>query len=153
MRISDWSSDVCSSDLPDSTFSEDADSVGELYFREWPGILKVTNYAMAQEQSRTFSCADGDHEVSVTVDSAKIQVNLTRDNVKGARLVVIDGQHRLFALNTLMTHDRSLIEGLTRSEEHTSELQSLMRISYAVFCWKKKTTKIKIIEYRQDMQD
>src|SRR3546814_2333606 len=26
-----------------------------------------------------------------------------------------------------------------RSEEHTSELQSLMRISYAVFCWKKKT--------------
>src|SRR3546814_7718230 len=27
-----------------------------------------------------------------------------------------------------------------RSEEHTSELQSLMRISYAVFCWKKKTT-------------
>src|SRR3546814_7983609 len=29
-------------------------------------------------------------------------------------------------------------EGLTRSEEHTSELQSLMRISYAVFCLKKK---------------
>src|SRR3546814_1349225 len=28
-----------------------------------------------------------------------------------------------------------------RSEEHTSELQSLMRISYAVFCWKKKITK------------
>src|SRR3546814_1352048 len=33
----------------------------------------------------------------------------------------------LVALNTAM-----------RSEEHTSELQSLMRISYAVFCWKKK---------------
>src|SRR3546814_7462964 len=30
--------------------------------------------------------------------------------------------------------------GLVRSEEHTSELQSLMRISYAVFCLKKKTT-------------
>src|SRR3546814_5508384 len=30
---------------------------------------------------------------------------------------------------------------LERSEEHTSELQSLMRISYAVFCWKKKTHK------------
>src|SRR3546814_4867234 len=29
---------------------------------------------------------------------------------------------------------------VTRSEEHTSELQSLMRISYAVFCWTKKTT-------------
>src|SRR3546814_3731864 len=32
-----------------------------------------------------------------------------------------------------------------RSEEHTSELQSLMRISYAVFCLKKKKTKYKII--------
>src|SRR3546814_9002396 len=31
-----------------------------------------------------------------------------------------------------------------RSEEHTSELQSLMRISYAVFCLKKKTTQTKI---------
>src|SRR3546814_3958240 len=30
--------------------------------------------------------------------------------------------------------------GAMRSEEHTSELQSLMRNSYAVFCWKKKTT-------------
>src|SRR3546814_10332373 len=30
---------------------------------------------------------------------------------------------------------------ITRSEEHTSELQSLMRISYAVFCFKKKNTK------------
>src|SRR3546814_7570111 len=35
---------------------------------------------------------------------------------------------------------------LARSEEHTSELQSLMRISYAVFCLKKKT---KINKYRQ----
>src|SRR3546814_10797467 len=33
-------------------------------------------------------------------------------------------------------------EGLPRSEEHTSELQSLMRIPYAVFCLKKKKTKI-----------
>src|SRR3546814_1569682 len=35
----------------------------------------------------------------------------------------------------------SLYDEVTRSEEHTSELQSLMRISYAVFCLKKKTTK------------
>src|SRR3546814_6538933 len=34
--------------------------------------------------------------------------------------------------------DRRWIEQLVRSEEHTSELQSLMRISYAVFCLKKK---------------
>src|SRR3546814_1061734 len=35
-------------------------------------------------------------------------------------------------------------EGGKRSEEHTSELQSLMRISYAVFCWKKKQKKKKL---------
>src|SRR3546814_2958183 len=38
-------------------------------------------------------------------------------------------------------HARSLQLARQRSEEHTSELQSLMRISYAVFCLKKKTTK------------
>src|SRR3546814_10208739 len=43
----------------------------------------------------------------------------------------------------------------TRSEEHTSELQSLMRISYAVFCLKKKnhnryTTKTNLLVYKQD---
>src|SRR3546814_3278545 len=37
-----------------------------------------------------------------------------------------------------------------RSEEHTSELQSLMRISYAVFCLKKKTTYKKNISYQQN---
>src|SRR3546814_6730467 len=35
----------------------------------------------------------------------------------------------------------SAIEGIQRSEEHTSELQSLMRISYAVFCLKQKQKK------------
>src|SRR3546814_8079377 len=42
---------------------------------------------------------------------------------------------------------RALFDGqiaLSRSEEHTSELQSLMRISYAVFCLKKKKQSIKI---------
>src|SRR3546814_17950444 len=40
-------------------------------------------------------------------------------------------------------------DGLTRSEEHTSELQSLMRISYAVFCLKKKTTTTDILNIQQ----
>src|SRR3546814_6824452 len=38
----------------------------------------------------------------------------------------------------LFDDDRATTVGYTRSEEHTSELQSLMRISYAVFCLKKK---------------
>src|SRR3546814_4524366 len=41
----------------------------------------------------------------------------------------------------LYTDAAPMIEGEFRSEEHTSELQSLMRISYAVFCLKKKKTK------------
>src|SRR3546814_3679401 len=44
-----------------------------------------------------------------------------------------------FCFYTLRTGDgRALRSRLKRSEEHTSELQSLMRISYAVFCLKKK---------------
>src|SRR3546814_2855183 len=46
-----------------------------------------------------------------------------------ARAVVADDSHLVAAPDT---------EGQERSEEHTSELQSLMRISYAVFCLKKK---------------
>src|SRR3546814_4679994 len=42
-------------------------------------------------------------------------------------------QHRVIAAMTVLA-------GAARSEEHTSELQSLMRISYAVFCLKKKKT-------------
>src|SRR3546814_6492212 len=46
--------------------------------------------------------------------------------------------HRLYPF-----YVRSLAFSRSRSEEHTSELQSLMRISYAVFCLKKKKTHIK----------
>src|SRR3546814_9103140 len=58
-------------------------------------------------------------------------------------------------------HQRPRVRGLLdhrgyaqrhRSEEHTSELQSLMRISYAVFCLKKKTTQTKNIQYNPQTQ-
>src|SRR3546814_8528324 len=45
--------------------------------------------------------------------------------------------------------DPTTYYGHQRSEEHTSELQSLMRISYAVFCLKKKTIHKKIIKHLQ----
>src|SRR3546814_9782170 len=71
---------------------------------------------------------------------------------RGVRVVVLDDDHRLstgsraicFAKRTLEVWDRLGVgqrmaeKGVSRSEEHTSELQSLMRISYAVFCLKKK---------------
>src|SRR3546814_1656890 len=46
-------------------------------------------------------------------------------------------QHHLHVLGRIIL--RPIVAGVLRSEEHTSELQSLMRISYAVFCLKKKT--------------
>src|SRR3546814_4036495 len=50
---------------------------------------------------------------------------------------VIEYEDQVITLDSLVSWVN--ITGLTRSEEHTSELQSLMRISYAVFCLKKKT--------------
>src|SRR3546814_7135924 len=64
---------------------------------------------------------------------------------RAATVRSLTGNFRLDALATrLSSFAGSLeeLEGLARSEEHTSELQSLMRISYAVFCLKKnKRTK------------
>src|SRR3546814_3128500 len=47
------------------------------------------------------------------------------------------GKGKLMQVELALEHDR---DDVRRSEEHTSELQSLMRISYAVFCLKKKIT-------------
>src|SRR3546814_4926540 len=53
---------------------------------------------------------------------------------------VVDYVFRELAVSYLDRHDLAHVkpETVDRSEEHTSELQSLMRISYAVFCLKKK---------------
>src|SRR3546814_9502999 len=48
---------------------------------------------------------------------------------------------------------RNYEAGTGRSEEHTSELQSLMRISYAVFCLKKKTQKITKVYHKNTLQE
>src|SRR3546814_8643574 len=95
MRISDWSSDVCSSDL---------------------GSLNVT--------------AVGD----------ALRDALAKPVGKRPYRIFVDGQKKgvedILAIKN--ARQAALLEG--RSEEHTSELQSLMRISYAVFCLKKKKT-------------
>src|SRR3546814_6043590 len=95
MRISDWSSDVCSSDL-----------------------RKLTGSA-AREPTSDIEI------VAQTVRYARAAAPEVRAKTILRRLV-----------NDFPDIERSRILG--RSEEHTSELQSLMRISYAVFCLKKK---------------
>src|SRR3546814_9396369 len=109
MRISDWSPDVCSSDL---------------FYRQY------------YRPSRTTVFAVGDFDVDAM--EAKIKAQFADWQPKEP-----DGPEPdlgNIAPQQLQTHvyvEGSLTPSV-RSEEHTSELQSLMRISYAVFCLKKK---------------
>src|SRR3546814_2597632 len=65
-----------------------------------------------------------------------------RDPGRGQDVTVQDLRTRPARLHTCLHRSGSKRpSSISRSEEHTSELQSLMRISYAVFCLKKKTKK------------
>src|SRR3546814_1234606 len=66
--------------------------------------------------------------MSMPDDLLDVFENFSHEQIYAAQLVIGFLQHQL----------RSEIRRVDRSEEHTSELQSLMRISYAVFCLKKK---------------
>src|SRR3546814_7324648 len=110
MRISDWSSDVCSSDLHTRLAEEAGLAIGR-------GI-KV------DATGRT-----SDPYIYAIGDCAEYQRGLA------AYVTPIMAAARAIAPSALGTMAR-------RSEEHTSELQSLMRISYAVFCLKKKNQKL-----------
>src|SRR3546814_4322132 len=118
MRYSDWSSDLCASDL----------QIGERggissRSRE---ILLLAGDRVHQERLRR-ATATFDDRVLIACERNRRQ---DRNNCHG--------DNELYQRETLpqFHHDP---ESICRSEEHTSELQSLMRISYAVFCLKQKT--------------
>src|SRR3546814_9730445 len=113
MRISDWSSDVCSSDLLTPTQPRAERERRRQQAGSWRGVRPMPSVAAS---------ADSD-----TADPATIRP-LTADEVAA--------YHRDGFVFLPGFFSAAEIE---RSEEHTSELQSLMRISYAVFCLKKKT--------------
>src|SRR3546814_5124655 len=120
MLISDWSSDVCSSDLSSASRSRP--------------VLPVSGGTGER----------GLHGVSVQPeDEAQFVGALRRNVAKGgegdARGTAIHVE--LFsALVEVLKLNIVVADGEDRSDEHTSELQSLMRISYAVFCLKIKNT-------------
>src|SRR3546814_2189986 len=113
MRISDWSSDVCSSDLPGA--AEKTVAHGEVHAprrrQVGRGQRKGVLITLAH---RRRACGPG---------FAGFGLGKTRGVIAGTQA---------------QGHEQSA--QAKRSEEHTSELQSLMRISYAVFCLKKKKT-------------
>src|SRR3546814_1244085 len=73
---------------------------------------------------------------------------------RGRQVLLAAGEVRHGAIELVVRKELRQIVGPDRSEEHTSELQSLMRISYAVFCLKKKKTKkITNNTYRQQKRN
>src|SRR3546814_4481291 len=103
MRISDWSSDVCSSDL--------------IQCRRFGGC----------RQERGDDIAAFPHG---RVIAQRVVQPAPQQPAAHGRLAMIQGREKRGAFLARQCFGRS--------EEHTSELQSLMRISYAVFCLKKK---------------
>src|SRR3546814_3609986 len=112
MRISDWSSDVCSSDLS----------------RHLAKAVDAGNQAEA-----ILAREDAERRVNA---GYIIEAEMTEDGPIPRHI-----KDRIRASGPTVRADLGINNSIpiVRSEEHTSELQSLMRISYAVFCLKKKT--------------
>src|SRR3546814_3314884 len=134
MRISDWSSDVCSSDLV--LFAEQRVRLGDLEG-------KVNGLAELQAVAADFS----PEYVAAFCDIPPARIRLLAREISEARTAAIYGRiglctQRFGSLASWLTDAIAILTGNMgkpgRSEEHTSELQSLMRNSYAVFCLKKK---------------
>src|SRR3546814_10069361 len=121
MRISDWSSDVCSSDL-----------------------IRIVHNG----QTEMFRQEAGDSDMPRSSHSAMLDwfqelglpVNASRSVVAGAE-GLLEFYADIGGSRAALPFDIDGVVYKVRSEEHTSELQSLMRISYAVFCLKKKKKK------------
>src|SRR3546814_9905196 len=139
MRISDWSSDVCSSDLPRDLKPVTREEVGASWYRgDAPEAAfgTGTTQPLAAGSSLAQAVADakagdtlalpaGTYDIAAPL---RVQRRLTIAGAKDAKPVlrVASGLARIESGGGLR------LENL-RSEEHTSELQSLMRTSYAVF--------------------
>src|SRR3546814_7294747 len=129
MRISDWSSDVCSSDLVRlaKPGAAELDRRGQLFDR----LILTEDDALEVRVQRL------EHLLVVGGDGFRRDARNGRDDclhlAGGDRLLALGRRHQHLRRAHLVDHVDRL-----RSEEHPSELQSLMRISYAVFCLKKK---------------
>src|SRR3546814_8885492 len=128
MRISDWSSDVCSSDLP-------------LWRLATGGCQRVrraisTGFGSRQAPMMLFARARASGLASAVQIPHK-QFPPLRSRRHAVATLGLNPQEK----EAVEAFRRDVVEPSMRSEEHESELQSLMRISYAVVCLQKKITK------------
>src|SRR3546814_6457951 len=119
MRISDWSSDVCSSDLDVSCADTDLENSQIGFARKITALLDAGHFPIGM---------GGGHEIAY----ASYLGLVNSDIALGKRIAIVN-------LDAHFDLRESSVAS-SRSEEHTSELQSLMRTSYAVFCLKTKTS-------------
>src|SRR3546814_8412448 len=110
MRISDWSSDVCSSDLGLEVGTRTVLDV----------LINQQNLFNARQAYAIAKCNYLQNRLLLDQSAGSLDIDDVQD------------------VNRLLTVDANAQLSEERSEEHTSELQSLVRISYAVFCLKKK---------------
>src|SRR3546814_6193328 len=115
MRISDWSSDVCSSDL--------------LFTRY--GLHFCSNFDCVSASRHRFAVVGYRFD---SLAAVPVQRRACQKHQRHGCRQCDEECNQYFVEDNARLQDR-------RSEEHTSELQSLMRISYAVFCLKKKKIK------------
>src|SRR3546814_5460570 len=127
MRISDWSSDVCSSDLGHRELPPFAlfDAVEQLVV-DHAALLHTLGRGRGGLPQQHFAKP----RVGRAVQNGALVLAVLRQAVD---LLTFDRKRALVLVDAVAVEHPDF-----RSEEHTSELQSLMRISYAVFCLKKK---------------
>src|SRR3546814_7153286 len=139
MRISDWSSDVCSSVLPAGTAAASPRSARA------GGRTPCCRTRLPPRSRRSSSAVSGDPRFGQRLAGRPDAGDRDRDPRSDGRLAE-KPHHRAEAFVEVDEGQRirrPVPEEVRRSEEHTSELQSLMRISYAVVCLKKKNNKEK----------
>src|SRR3546814_1544275 len=124
MRISDWSSDVCSSDLP------------RKLYRRLRTPVAIDHEATGQDR-RNGVFSQSQHELAdfdqITLLSTKVSHMMAQIAIVDDHPIFLDGMAQF-----LTSHGHDILFCARRSEEHTSELQSLLRISYADYCLTKK---------------
>src|SRR3546814_4915694 len=120
MRISDWSADVCSSDLL------------QIGFRGFVAGMTINVGVRERPQPVVDTAVDVQH-LHVALEDVD-----ERQEVGALQAVLVEPFGRDVAGCDQRHAEPEQVLEQARSEEHTSELQSLMRISYAVFCLNKK---------------